>query len=285
MGTHPAERPLSAPLLGQRRPPDPVRSAQAGRRTLTVTVSLVIWLAAFAGVVSADPPGNNGTIKVDSQPFDTHPNNEPHVGCIFQIDFYGFDQGANFNADVTFEAHPPTGSGVLLTDTVFIGEDDSSGGGSTAGLDAQRTYDLSAALRSFTPHPQQGFHVKLTVRADGSQGAATKHKVFWVTGCSTTTNPPPPPPPLPPPPPPPPPGGGTTGGTGGSGGGPTPTRGGVLTGTGGPGQSVVPPSDLPNTSVTASDVPIELVGLALVVAAMSIGASSFATSRRRDRAR
>jgi len=87
---------------------------------------------------------------------------------------------------VTFEAHAPTlrpdgDDQVLLTDTVFIGEDDNSGGGSEAGLDASRTYRLSFA--GIAPHPVQGFHVKLTVRADGSQGADTKHKVFWVSGC------------------------------------------------------------------------------------------------------
>ena len=31
------------------------------------------------------PPGNNGTVKVDGQPFDAGPNNEPHPGCVFEI--------------------------------------------------------------------------------------------------------------------------------------------------------------------------------------------------------
>src|SRR5206468_10234243 len=92
--------------------------------------------------------------------------------------------------DVTFEAHPPTqrpggGSQVLLHDTVFIGEDDNSGGGSEAGLDASETYTL--AFPGITPHPVQGFHVKLTVHAEGSQGADTKYKVFWVRGCESQT--------------------------------------------------------------------------------------------------
>jgi hypothetical protein len=136
-----------------------------------------------------NPPGNNGTIKIDDLPFDDLPNNEPHVGCIFQVDFYGFDAG-DLNADVTFTAKPPTrrpgGGQVLLTDTVFIGEDDNSGGGSTAGLDASQTYTLD--LTGITPHPQQGVHVKLTIHADGSKGADTKHKVFWVTGCESSSS-------------------------------------------------------------------------------------------------
>jgi hypothetical protein len=149
----------------------------------------VIWAGSAAKPV--DPAGNNGTVKIDGAAFDDHPNNEPHVGCAFQVDFYGFDEG-DLNATVTFTAQPPSGQGtVILTDTVFIGEDDHSGGGSEAGLDASETYDLSGLLGGLTEHPQQGFHIKLTVNAPGSQGSDVKHKVFWVKGCGappTTTS-------------------------------------------------------------------------------------------------
>src|ERR671916_589213 len=146
--------------------------------------ALVIGTAAPAGA-DANPPGNNGTVKVDGGVFDDHPDNEPHPGCSFQIDFYGFDEG-ELVADVTFAAIDPTGQvEPLRTDTVAIGEDDNSGGGSEAGLDASETYDLTDSLAAITPHPQQGWHVKLTVHADGSQGADTKHKVFWVSACDS----------------------------------------------------------------------------------------------------
>ena len=156
--------------------------------------AVIVLLAATAMVLAAagqapagpNPPGNNGTVKIDDTPFDDAPNNEPHVGCTFQVDFYGYDEG-DLNATVTFEAHPPTqrpgDDQVLLTDTVFIGEDDNSGGGSEAGLDASETYTLD--FTGIEPHPVQGFHVKLTINAEGSQGADVKHKVFWVTGCET----------------------------------------------------------------------------------------------------
>jgi len=150
---------------------------------ITAAVILAGGAVLLANLASAapNPPGNNGTVKIDDVPFDDAPNNEPHVGCVFEVDFYGYDQG-NLNADVTFESHPPTGPiQVLLTDTLFIGEDDNSGGGSEAGLDASREYTLD--FTGIEPHPNQGFHVKLTVHADGSQGADTKHKVFWTTGC------------------------------------------------------------------------------------------------------
>jgi len=139
--------------------------------------------AAGAQQPPADPPGNNGTIKVDDVPFDDHPNNEPHVGCEFQIDFYGYDEG-DLSADVTFEAQPPTtrdgDDQVLLEDEVFIGGDPAGGG---TDLDASQTYDLSNALDAIEPHPVQGWHVKLTINAEGSQGADVKHKVFWISGC------------------------------------------------------------------------------------------------------
>ena len=53
------------------------------------------------------PPGNNGTIKIDSIPVDSDPDNQPQVvGCTFQVDFYGYDEG-DLKAEAIFEA-PPT---------------------------------------------------------------------------------------------------------------------------------------------------------------------------------
>jgi hypothetical protein len=135
-----------------------------------------------------DPPGNNGTIKIDGRPFDDAPDNEPHPGCVFQVDFYGFDAG-DLDADLTFEAVAPTAGGVLLTDTVPIGEDSHAGGGSEPGLDASKTYDLTSTLTGTEPQRNQGWHIRLTVHADGSQGSDVKHKVFWVDSCTPATGP------------------------------------------------------------------------------------------------
>ena len=151
---------------------------------LSVLLTLVV-----AAPVAANPPGNNGTIKIDGVEWDNHPNNEPHVGCTFEVDFYGFDAG-DYWADVTFEAHPPTGHGVLDTDSVFIGHDDNGGGGSEAGWDASAQYDLTQTLAGYPVHPQQGYHVKLTIAADGFlHGQGPKHKVFWVGPCDSETPP------------------------------------------------------------------------------------------------
>ncbi len=159
------------------------------RRTSGIAIiglSMIMVLAIAApAAAKKNPAGNNGTVKIDRVAFDDHPNNEPHVGCRFQVDFYGFDENASYVAQVVFELHAPTAAGRSMTVTSgdltpFIGEDDNSWGGSEAGLDAAETYTLAFTGQS---HPQQGYHVKLTVHAPGSQGADTKHKVFWVTGC------------------------------------------------------------------------------------------------------
>ena len=156
---------------------------RAARVALTAVTAVAATAALSGGATAApgDPPGANGTIKIDREPFDSHPNNQPHVGCNFQVDFYGFDQG-NYDSRVTFQLHPPSGTGrVLLTDTVFVGQDRAGGG---TDLDAQRTYNLSSRLRPGEAHPKQGFHVKVTVEAPGAGGKiAKKSKVFWVQRC------------------------------------------------------------------------------------------------------
>ena len=86
-----------------------------------------------------------------------------------------------------FAAQPPSGKKyvTLFTETgIFIGEDPNGGG---TDVDAERDYDLSTALRQLFEHPNQGYHVKLTVHADGAAGADTKYKTFWVQGCFPTS--------------------------------------------------------------------------------------------------
>ena len=130
---------------------------------------------------AVNPPGNNGTVKVDSLTIDGQPNaNEPHVGCLFDIEWYGFD--ANAVSQVTFETQPPTGSRILKQDTVLLDGDDASGGGSPAGLDADVQYKLQFNSSDYL-QPQQGYHVYLTINTTGSSGSDVKHKVFWVTDC------------------------------------------------------------------------------------------------------
>ncbi|MBI3649004.1 MAG: hypothetical protein HY240_09690 [Actinobacteria bacterium] len=144
-----------------------------------LAASLVMILG--AGSALADPAGNNGTVKIEGTTIDSIPDNAPHQGCIFTIEFRGYDEG-DLYATYSLDAQPPSGSGVNVTSgSTFIGEDPAGGAND---LDSTVTIDLSNYdLSGLIAHPQQGFHLKLTVHARGSIGADVKHKVFWVTGC------------------------------------------------------------------------------------------------------
>jgi len=161
------------------------RRRMAGAGMIIVGVVAALLGLALAGPATADPKGNNGTVKIDGVTLGDGQANEPHVGCGFAVEFFGYDKG-DLNASVTFELQAPTlrpsGSQVLLTDTVAIGED--AAGGATD-RDASKLYQLD--FSGVTPQAQQGYHVKVTVHAAGSKGADTKHKVFWVQPCETPT--------------------------------------------------------------------------------------------------
>ena len=139
-----------------------------------------------------DPAGNNGTVKITPHgEVDGIPQNTPHVGCDFDIEWYGFDEGADIISTVTFEAWSPTRGQLEVTQgdlQVFVGGDPASGAGTDSGFDGEEHYTL--AFPDIEPHPKQGYHVKLTIHTPGSQGADTKHKVFWVAECEESVTPP-----------------------------------------------------------------------------------------------
>lgn len=153
------------------------------RSIVAIGVGLILSLSLIGSASAAgNPPGNNGTVKIEGVNVDNIPDNNPHQGCIFTIEFRGYDEG-DLEATYTLAIHPPSGTGTALSGSTFIGEDPAGGAND---LDATVTIDLSSVdLTSFFEHPQQGFHIKLTVHAEGSIGADVKHKVFWVTGCPT----------------------------------------------------------------------------------------------------
>jgi hypothetical protein len=141
--------------------------------SVVAITTATIWLAGGLSASAADPAGNNGTVMLAGEDLS---GTEAHVGCTFTIDFSGFDQGENY-ADIVLDAQDPTPQGGMLwNDQVFIGEDPAGGG---TDPDASVEIDLTAPL-SGLPRVDQGIHVKLTVHADGSQGADVKHKTFWV---------------------------------------------------------------------------------------------------------
>ncbi|MBB6629364.1 DUF11 domain-containing protein [Nocardioides sp. KIGAM211] len=155
---------------------------------LVVVTALTTLGAAIGGsapsAAAADPHGNNGTVKIAELGDIDSPSNDPHVGCTFQVEWYGFDEGADIISSVSFQSWAPTSDVALDVDgpeTVFVGGDPATGAGTPTGLDGLQVYTLH-----FTgaPHPVQGYHVKLTIHTPGSIGNDSKSKVFWVEGCA-----------------------------------------------------------------------------------------------------
>jgi hypothetical protein len=163
------------------------------RTYLAVPALAALLLATIAGptLAASDPAGNNGTVKVSGKDVDGIPDNEPHQGCVFNVEFFGFDQGGNLMASASFTVLLSGGAeGPTFTfPEVWIGEDPASGAGTEGvvdGIDASRNYNLNDKLYSFVDasNPNQGVHVRLTVHADGVNDADTvKSKTFWAQGC------------------------------------------------------------------------------------------------------
>jgi hypothetical protein len=164
-----------------------------GRIARSLLLALMCAAVALpaAPALASDPPGNNGTVKIAGRDLDTIPDNEPHQGCTFTVQFYGYDEGPLL-ARAIFEVLRASGDVVVHEDSnVKIGEDGASGAGTATGLDASRTYDLNAKLAPYAAdgNANQGVHVRLTVRAEGSIGADVKSKTFWAQGCQDSTPP------------------------------------------------------------------------------------------------
>lgn len=144
--------------------------------------------AATKGGSSGAPPGNNATIKINNVPVD-NVNNDPHVTCPFRLSFYNFDAGTNVSnaAVVTYVAQPPSGKNVVLPPSVG----DSSFTFPGPNTFEDYSFDPVATLGQLVKQPQQGYHVKVTVKVtstvpkgkSGKTGTkvTTKHKVFWLT--------------------------------------------------------------------------------------------------------
>lgn len=147
-------------------------TSRAARILAPVVGAACLLLPATAA--SADPPGNNGTVKIGEVDVDVTNANDPHVECIFELRFFGFDEGQT--ATITFSIHPPSGSPTeLFSETTEI-SDDPAGGGQD--LDAVLEFNgADFGLENFTAHPKQGFHVKLDILTDDG---GVKHKVFWL---------------------------------------------------------------------------------------------------------
>jgi hypothetical protein len=124
---------------------------------------------------SADPAGNNGTIKIDyPAPADSGHANRPHPGCGFQLRMFNFDNDQY--GELVVRGQAPTAVGTLLTRRILL-SDDAAGGGQ----DVDEVYSFTAAdlgLTGAAPN-KNGWHLKVAVDAENAPGGA-KQKVFWL---------------------------------------------------------------------------------------------------------
>jgi hypothetical protein len=130
-----------------------------------------------------DPAGNNGTVKIHDDYGDLAHHNVPHVDCDFAVAFWGFD--ANQTLDVSFAGQAPTGKDIPLTVTgapTSITSPDAAGGGQDYDNELQFSADQLNLDSLDAPHPQQGYHIKLTVNTYEPGGH--KYKVFWLQPCA-----------------------------------------------------------------------------------------------------
>ena len=159
------------------------RLARLAIRSSALSFALVLAAPTAALADGHNPPGNNGTIKIDeAPPADSGHANRPHPGCAFQLRMFGFDDDQY--GTVTFVGQAPTKLGTLLTQQHVLLSDDDAGGGQ----DVDAVYSYTAAQLGLVGQPQakQGWHVKVSVDADNAPGGA-KQKVFWLSCPPSTT--------------------------------------------------------------------------------------------------
>lgn len=110
----------------------------------------------------ADPPGNNGTIKIhDSQEKEpVEMDNEPHPGCVFHI--HGFNFDANSSGTWHIDSWPPTGNKTQVMSGTW-----------TANASGEwRTADISTLA--------SGHYKAFAKQTKPATPGDDKQKVFWV---------------------------------------------------------------------------------------------------------
>ncbi|MEU4781195.1 LPXTG cell wall anchor domain-containing protein [Micromonospora sp. NPDC023633] len=165
-------------------------AARAAISVAAATASLALATPAWASATALsqaapggrNPAGDNGTVKIDGREFEDKVDNQPHVTCEFELEFFNFD--TDQAADITLTAQPPSGKAKVVWSVKnrTISTDPASG----AENDHDEVIRLSAAdldLTGLTQHEKQGYHIKLDVDLVDGKSSDAKHKVFWLKPC------------------------------------------------------------------------------------------------------
>ncbi|MBQ0896857.1 hypothetical protein ABT214_22100 [Micromonospora purpureochromogenes] len=137
-----------------------------------------------------NPSGDNGTVKIDGAPFSDKVDNQPHVTCDFELEFFNFDEGQR--ADITLWSQPPSSAPkdkvVWSVKDRLISNDAASG----AENDHDEVIRISADdldLAGLKTNANQGYHIKLDVDLTDGKSSDAKHKVFWLQPCTSSPSP------------------------------------------------------------------------------------------------
>ena len=133
-----------------------------GRTAAALVLAVAVLLGVGASVAAGDPPGNNGTVKID---FATGPithANHPHPGCPFRISGFGFDSNQAFNLFIEPQGGPNVAGSGTLSDAFSA---DANG--------------------SFVRGPYEGLAAGMYKLDLGThQGGGKKFKVFRIPECA-----------------------------------------------------------------------------------------------------
>jgi hypothetical protein len=134
------------------------------------TLFVAAAVTGVAGVASA--AGNNGTVKLGSGGVFTN-SNDPHLTCPIQIQWTGFDAGAQ-QYEVTFTGINPTGG------TITPASD--TGNFADGSVTNTRTYSLT--LNGATPNNKGEYHVGIDIKTTHAANSDFKQKTVWLQGCT-----------------------------------------------------------------------------------------------------
>jgi hypothetical protein len=98
---------------------------RAGRLIIGIVVVGCVVAAAVAATGAAEPPGNNGDVKIEITGVFGGNANHPKPGCTFEVQGFGFDA----NQSMSFTVEGQGGPNVAGTDTLgpFAVQSDSAG--------------------------------------------------------------------------------------------------------------------------------------------------------------
>ncbi|WP_026256940.1 hypothetical protein [Actinopolymorpha alba] len=168
--------------------PEQGRVRRSAGAVLLGLLLATIGTAIVVQPASADPKqpkGANGSVKIDGAPVDESPANEPHVDCIFGLQFFGFDEGVDA-VETTFFGWPPSGDKSVVEPVAGRSSFTFDGGrppGNT--LNHTEMYELDTS--GLTPNKKGEVHIKVDVTVNDAGGKTFhKYKVFWVKPCESS---------------------------------------------------------------------------------------------------